>query len=84
MHLIGFIITIYHDARPPERQINIFRIVSNYNILMQNYIIQKCGYNIVRLSVYRPKRRVCCTQILQSGDRRCTGVLPVGILNGSG
>ena len=29
MHLVGFIINIYHDARSPERQINLDKQSSN-------------------------------------------------------
>jgi len=25
VHLVGFIVRIYHDARPPERQIRLFK-----------------------------------------------------------
>jgi len=40
MHLVGFIIRIYHDARSPERQINNFNSQdsSHYPFLTQGHI----------------------------------------------
>ena len=30
LHLLGFIILIYHDARPPERQIDLFTLKNKF------------------------------------------------------
>ena len=36
MHLVGFIIRIFHDARPPERQILMSTIVSERELFSMN------------------------------------------------
>ena len=38
MHLVGFIIRIYHDARSPERQIRLDVSSSVYTILVKNWL----------------------------------------------
>jgi len=42
VHLVGFIITIYHDARSPERQIHLY--LSSQNITMSQ-LSPKSNFN---------------------------------------
>ena len=37
MHVVGFIIRIYHDARSPERQINDSKLNKSVNIMLTEH-----------------------------------------------
>ena len=45
MHLVGFIIRIYHDARSPEHQI--FPEISLYDILIGIFLWIDTGYSVL-------------------------------------
>ena len=38
MHLVGFIVRLYHDARSPERQIH-FKIIKYILLLLAQFVV---------------------------------------------
>jgi len=44
VHLVGFIVRIYHDARSPERQIHEFIFISSFLKTAQQCIVDRTFY----------------------------------------
>ena len=73
MHLVGFIIRIYHDARSPERQIEQVTFV---NISVSRHAVNVIVFTLVR-KVYHSLTQIFTKRIFQSSvaDFSCNGNL---------
>ena len=55
MHLVGFIVRIYHDARSPERQIHKITVLRYWHYIT----VQRCRYKFVAVYTYCVYKHLC-------------------------
>jgi len=78
VHLVLFIIKIYHDARSPERQICILtlrtQVVCNWKCITFSGEVWKVSDIVLEHTMYCIKRSGCIIQCFSKSGTRATGV----------